>query len=292
MKNAEIMQEVADRVVEMMQDHGTNWVKPWTSTSNGAVSGFPRNVASGKNYRGINIMLLLGSGHSGAEWGTFKQWKAKGASVRRGSKGTKIVFWKRLDKRDDEGNVTSSFWMLKTYNVFNAEQVDGYAGNTVEDAVEAVDVSEERCEDFDAMVETLGVDLRFDESSAYYAPMGDFVNMPDFSSFNGTDTSTQRETYYSTLAHEITHWTGGKKRLDRLTSCKFGDKDYAFEELVAELGAVFLTMTFGISPAPRPDHAKYLNNWVAALKETPQVIFAASKQAQGAMDYITAKEKG
>jgi len=279
MKNQEIMEEVANRVVKLMETHGTNWVKPWQGSS-----GFPHNIASGKNYRGINVILLMSAGFSTSVWGTYKQWSAKGAQVAKGSKGTRIVFWKPLDVDDkDKPGKKKQIWMLKTYVVFNADQVEGYDAPTLPTIAAPSEIA---CPEMDEYFAKAGVDLRHGGDKAFFSPMANFVQMPNKKDFNGTKTSTAREAYYSTLAHEVTHWTGHASRLDRIKASRFGSKDYAFEELVAELGAVFMSMQFGISPAPRPDHAQYLNNWIAAMKETPRVIFSACKDAQAAMDWL------
>ena len=284
--NQKIMSEIAHKVADLMTKHGTDWVKPWQ----GQAGGFPVNVASGKQYRGINVFLLLSEGFSSQYWATFNQWKAAGAKIKKGSKATTIVLWKPLERQTEnaEGETqTDRFWMLRTFKVFNADQVEGWEAPAQDVTATPVDANGfEHCPSIEEFFDEAGVQINHGGNSAFYAPSVDAVQMPRKEDFVGTDTSTAAEAYYSTLAHEVTHWTGHKSRLDRIKSTRFGDKDYAFEELVAEMGAVFLSVQFGISPAPRPDHAKYLNNWIAALKAEPKVIFSAASEAQKAVDFI------
>lgn len=109
--------------------------------------------------------------------------------------------------------------------------------------------------------------------------------------FKDTTTSTATENYYSTLFHELTHWTGAKHRLDRLNNEKFGGKDYAFEELVAELGAAMCCASTGVTSSPREDHARYIQNWLHALKSDKRFIFAAASQAQKAVDFLFSQQQ-
>ncbi len=284
--NQKIMSEIAHKVADLMTRHGTDWVKPWQ----GQAGGFPVNAASGKQYRGINVFLLLSEGFSSQYWATFNQWKAAGAKIKKGSKATTIVLWKPLERQTEnaEGEIqTDRFWMLRTFKVFNADQVEGWEAPAQDVTATPVDANGfEHCPSIEEFFDEAGVNINHGGDRAFYSPAHDSVQMPKKEDFTGTDTSTAAEAYYSTLAHEVTHWTGHKSRLDRIKSTRFGDKDYAFEELVAEMGAVFLSVQFGISPAPRPDHAKYLNNWIAALKAEPKVIFSAASEAQKAVDFI------
>jgi len=285
--NQKIMSEIAHKVAALMSEHGTDWVKPWQ----GKAGGFPVNFASGKQYRGINVFLLLSEGFASAHWGTFNQWKAAGAKVKKGSKATTIVLWKPLEKEtktEDGETQKDKFWMLRTFKVFNADQVEGWDA-PAQDVTEApVDANGfEHCPSMEEFFNQAGVLINHGGDRAFYSPAHDSVQMPKKEDFTGTETSTAAEAYYSTLAHEVTHWTGHKSRLDRLKAKRFGSKDYAFEELVAEMGAVFLSVQFGVSPAPRPDHAQYLNSWIKALRAEPRVIFSAASEAQKAVDFIS-----
>ena len=285
------MATVTAQVLEAMELHGTDWVKPWKSNGAGIATGLPRNVATGKTYRGINVWLLSGAGFTSNLWGTFNQWKEKGATITKGSKASRVYLWKPLEVKDDAASdakgelVKKTIWMVKEFCVFNADQVEGFEKPQ---APIAAPISDDDAIDhaaFEAYIAATGA-TRIVGDSAYFSPAKDLVCMPPKATFEGSDTSTASETYYSTLAHEFIHWTGGAKRLDRIEPAAFGSEKYAFEELVAELGAVFLTIQFGINTAPRPDHAKYLNGWIKALKGDKRMIFSAASKAQAAIDHL------
>lgn len=280
------MTKVTAMVIDAMEQHGTNWSMPW-KTSGGIANGLPINTTSRKAYRGINIMLLGGAAYASNEWGTFKQWKDKGAKVKKGEKASRVYLWKPIEVADKDKNdgTKKTIWLIKEYCVFNAEQVDGYDAATVTIAptIEGKEAFANAA--FEAYVANTGAKV-IDESSAYFSPKRDVIGMPKKSDFIGTKTSSASECYYSTLAHELTHWTGHTSRLDRLENGGFGSETYAKEELVAELGAVFLTIQFGINSAPRPDHAQYLNGWISKLKNDKRALFMAASAAQKAIDYL------
>jgi antirestriction protein ArdC len=217
------------------------------------------------------------------EWGTYKQWSEKDAQVRKGEKGTHIIFYKSLKKESViEGAKDIVVPMMRNYTVFNASQVDGYEVVTPEPKGLG-----EKMDDIEMFIGNTDAKF-FSGSSAYYSTKEDKICMPDLEMFCGTDTSSDIECYYSTLLHELTHWSGAKHRLDRDLKNKFGSKDYAKEELVAELGATFLGIELGIHNEPRPDHAKYLNSWMTVLKEDPSALFKASTLASKAVTYLHA----
>ena len=127
---------------------------------------------------------------------------------------------------------------------------------------------------------------------ACYLPEPDYIEMPDCERFTGTATSSATESFYATLLHELTHWTGHEKRLDRDLTARFGENAYAMEELVAELGAAFLCADLGVTNSPRPDHAAYVGNWIRVLGSDPRAIFLASARAGAAVDYLTGLQPG
>ena len=270
-----IYDQITARVLDMMEEHGANWINPF---SKNGISFMPQNIESKKHYRGINIMLLKWAGFSSSVWGTYRQWEQANCQVKKGSKGTKIIFWQSLNKPDDEDK--KSRMVLKQYTVFNADQVEGYVAP---DEIERDPV--ETLAEIDAFFAKIPADVRHSaEGRAYYSPAQDFVHVPNVEIFEDTPTSTALECYYSTLSHELAHWTGHKTRLDRT-----GKKDlqaYAEEELVAELSAAFMCSILGISSEPRPDHAHYLNSWMAILKDNKRALFSAASAATKAVDYL------
>lgn len=280
-------QIITDAVIQLMSEHGKDWTKPWQAQASLGHC----NVQSGKPYNGTNIFLLAVSAmkqdFSSNEWGTFKQWQNKGAKVRKGQKGTKIIFFDKIKIEDKDTQEEKLIPMLKGFTVFNADQVEGYESKPVEPIAQTKD-RDTRAE---ALIAATGADIRYGGDRAFYVPSQDFVQMPILEDFKGTDTSSDVESYYSTMFHELTHWTGNKARLDRKMVGKFGSNAYAFEELIAELGAVFLTCQIGINVAPRPDHAKYLNNWLEVIKSDKRAMVKAFAQAQKASDYILGFEQ-
>lgn len=138
----------------------------------------------------------------------------------------------------------------------------------------------------DNLIKATTADIRHAEDSAYYHLMDDYINLPSCEKFKDMNDGTASDNYYSVAFHELTHWTGAKHRLNRINLSKFGSPDYAFEELVAELGSAMCCATTGIEVCVREDHSKYIKNWLKALKDDKKFIFAASSQAQRAVDYL------
>ena len=239
----------------------------------------PTNIQTGKTYRGMNFMLLAMMG--GGVWGTYKQWQEKGAQVRKGEKGTLII--RPLMGKDKETDETRIFgWAGAT--VFSAHQVDGYE---IEQAEEAKPFDNNELAE--AIVAANGVDVRHGGNSAHYVPSQDFVQMPVKAQFHN------EEEYYSTLLHEVVHWTGHKSRLDRkLDTARFGNEAYAFEELVAELGSCFMSAHTGVHIGFNDNHAKYLDHWLTIMKGDKNAVITASSKAQAAVDMLLdkAKDKG
>lgn len=276
---------VTTQIIAAIEAGAGKFQMPWHRSQS---EGLPTNAATGNAYRGINIFNLwvgaLAGGFSSSTWASYKQWQAKGAQVRKGEKGTQIVFFKPLEvSREQDGEtVKDTIPLIRLSTVFNAEQVDGYEEQTtpVQDLTERLSAA-------DAFVQATGADIRHGGGQAFYQPGGDYIAMPKREAFTGTDTSNATEAYYSTLLHELTHWTGHKSRLARLElKNRFGSEGYAFEELVAELGAAFACQSLGITTVPREDHAAYIQSWLKALKGDSKAVFKAAAEAQKALDFL------
>lgn len=294
---AEQIKAVADKIAALMEEHGAGWTKPWATK---IAEGLPVNVASKKNYQGINVFWLgmeaWDKGYNSNVWGTYKQWTAAGGVVPKGA--TKVFFWKPIDVdakgvdgsvlKDEKGQVIKKkIWLLKTYSVWNKDQISGLE----EDAQPVVDADPEfHADQVEQFVVNTGADVRHGGGRAYYRPAGDYIQMPNKADFVGTKTSTAEEAYYSTLLHELVHWTGSNGRIDRTKGKMFGDADYAFEELVAETGAAILSVLLGVSPEPRADHAQYLNSWKKAIADNPKAVFTAFTQANKAVEFLYSKQ--
>ena len=250
----------------------------------------PMNPTTGSHYRGINTVFLWcvqsEQNFESNEWATYQQWKGKGAQVKKGQAASRIIYYKRVEKNGVEQINTQDekgfYNMLKTYSVFNADQVEGYeseSSNTKEvfGTVQKIDEIEQFITKTKAVIET--------GTKASFSPTLDKITMPEERQFfDGEQNAT--ENYYAVLLHELTHWTGGKARLKREQSTSKNNPDYAFEELIAELGAAFLCAKFGIKQQARDDHAIYIKSWLNSLKNDNKHIFKASALAQKAVDYL------
>ena len=261
----DIYQDVTDQIIQQMESLEGDWTAPFAG-------GLPINACTGNNYNGINTVILSTTNRfESREWGSYKQWQKRGAQVEKGEKGTPIVFFQMFEDEKTE----KKFPMLQRSTVFNADQVKGYdapAANQI-DSTKVLDLVDDYVKNTGAVIKV--------GSSAFYSPSPDQITMPPRSAFREKNAT---ENYYSVLLHELTHWTGHKSRLNR-----FKDKSkhgYAFEELIAELGAAFQCAELGIDTKPRKDHAHYLKGWLAALKNDKKFIFQAAARAQAAVNLI------
>ncbi|MCZ2340460.1 MAG: ssDNA-binding domain-containing protein [Bacteroidales bacterium] len=277
---------ITDAIVADLERGVRPWLKPWnTEHAAGRITRPLR--ANGQPYKGINTLMLWESAlsqHFAAPiWMTFKQAKELGAVIKKGSQGTPVVYADRFTKTEtgNDGQETErDIFFLKGYTVFNVEQIEGLPQHFYAPATEPLDTVA-RIEAADRFFGQTGADIRHGGSEAMYSPSRDFVQMPHFVTFSDA------ESYYATLAHEMTHWTRHPSRLDRSFGHeKYGDTGYAREELVAEIGAAFLCCDLGITPEPREDHAAYLGHWLQVLKEDKRAIFRAVAHAQRAVDFL------
>lgn len=283
-----IYQVVTDRIIHSLEAGVIPWEKPWKTTRfHGGL--FPRNFRTGKPYRGVNVLLLWSSPYSSPFWLTFKQALELKGSVRKGEKGTPIVFYKQLQNRKENPEAENekkerSPFVACYYTVFNVEQCGGLTLPRI-DQPETTDEIEtdEACE---AIVS--GWDNRpalhltgEHEYRAYYRPSSDSVHMPARSRF------VDAPHYYSTLFHEMVHSTGHESRLHRSFGAGFGDELYSKEELIAEMGAAFLSSIAGIANEHTDRNTTaYLQNWISQLRQDDHLIVQAAGNAQKAADLI------
>jgi antirestriction protein ArdC len=277
----DIAQQITDKIIAELEKGATPWVKPWRTLKQGPGAGMPYNPASKTVYRGINHFWLGMQPYATPFYVTFKQAQALGGTVRAQEKGTPVVYWNvhRKETTSDSGEkTTSAYAFVKSYWVFNVEQCDG---------IELPPMPETPAADFDASPAVMALVDRLDLAgklthggdSAYFRPSGDAIVMPPMAAFKSA------ANYHATLLHECIHATGHKSRLDRLTPSRFGSEEYAYEELVAELGAAMLCAHTGIDGDLR--HASYIESWLKALKNDKKFILSAAGKAQAAMDWLT-----
>lgn len=281
---------VTDKIVAGIEN-AIRWQKPWTSAFGGGKLARPVNALTRRPYNGINVMLLWSSGQDCQEWATYKAWAKAGAQVRKGERGTQIIFWKRVElereesEGDDQGDDDNYRLIARAYYVFSASQVDGWKGAAVAAPKPA---GFDPIASAEAFVAATGATIHHGGSRAFYSPALDLIKMPERSAFVGTETRSPAEAYYGTLLHELTHWTGHATRCARDFANRFGSDAYAFEELVAELGAAYLSADLGITAEPRADHAAYIAGWLKALRSDKRAIFTAASKAEQACRFLAA----
>ena len=243
--------------------------------------------AEGKPYRGVNVLMLWASamekGYGSPIWMTYRQAAELGGQVRKGEKGSLVVYAASVTKTvtDDKGEAEEKeIPFMKGYTVFNVEQIDGLPGHYYATAPPATN-GIARLDAADRFFAATDATIRHGGSQAFYSPGQDLVQMPPMPSFHS------QEGYYATLAHEMTHWTRHTSRLDRdFGRQRFGDAGYAMEELVAEIGAAYLCADLGITPETREDHAAYIGSWLKVLRDDKRAIFTAASHADRAADHL------
>ena len=284
---ADAYESITAKIVAELEKGERLWFKPWNAEH--AAGRITRPLRSnGIPYRGINVVMLWGSaveqGFSAPLWLTYKQAQELGGQVRKGEKGSLVIYANTISRSEtDEATGEEherDIPFMKGYTVFNAEQVDGLPARFCVVQAPALDpvARNAHAESFFAAT---GAEIRHGGNQAFYTAGADRVQMPAFETFRDA------ESYYATLAHELTHWTKHPRRLGRDFGRKsWGDEGYAMEELVAELGAAFLSADLELTPEPRPDHAAYIASWLKVLKSDKRAIFNAATHAQRAADYL------
>ena len=280
MKPTDLQQHVTDQIVAILESGTSPWIKPWSSDGS---SGMPHNHSTGKAYQGINVLILWAAaterGFTSSAWLTYKQAQAAGGQVRKGEKGTAITFYKPIQIDDDGEEKTIP--MLKTFTVFNVDQIDGIEVATPEEQPKeftADQKTEAAVRLFECYAERSGIGFSTGGVYAFYSPSHDTIQMPE------RETFTKESGYAATLLHEAVHSTGHGDRLDRLKDTS--KRGYAFEELVAEIGAAFLCCDLGITNEME-NHASYIDSWLKALKDDRTLIFKAAAKASKAYELIT-----
>jgi antirestriction protein ArdC len=283
---ADVYERITGQIVTELEKGVRPWFKPWNAEH--AAGRITRPLRSnGIPYRGINVLMLwseaMTKGFSAPIWLTFKQALELDAHVKKGEKGSLVVYASTVTRTEtdaDSGEESErDIPFMKGYTVFNVEQVEGLPAQYYARAEPRLDTMQriDRAEKFFAAT---GVNIQHGGNRAFYSVAHDRVQMPPFETFRDA------EAYYATLAHEVTHSSGAKHRLDRDLSGRFGAESYAVEELIAELGSAFLSADLDLTPEVRADHASYIASWVKVLKDDKRAIFTAAAHAQRAADYL------
>jgi antirestriction protein ArdC len=283
----DVYQQVTNTIIEQLEQGVIPWQQSWNGSTYQLPLSLPANVVTGNRYRGINIVLLWSAAAKNKfetnEWASFKQWAAKNESVKKGEKGNMVVYYDTFEKEHD-GEIKKIPFLKASY-VFNRCQLKGYepAPNINPEHLpglfEAIDPIDIFLENTKAVIETY-------DGDPCYNFLEDKIKVPYPENFINTALCTATEGFYSTMLHELVHWSGAKHRLDRTKGKKFGDQAYAAEELVAEFGAAFLCAGFGIATVEKGDHAGYIDHWLKVLKENNRCIVSAASEASKAVDYL------
>ena len=238
----DIHQHITDKIVSAIERGAGEFRLPWHRSAGNIMR--PVNIASKKAYRGVNVVALWAYaeeyGYSSGTWGTYKQWAEAGAQVRKGEKAAYVVFYKELEFAADPetGDAeTDTRLFARATPVFAAEQVDGYQVPVIDPRPRR---SSRRSSRPRLSSPRPAHPSRHGGSRAFYRPSTDSIQLPPREAFIGSPTSTPAESYYSTLLHELVHFTSHESRCNRQLGKRFGDDAYAMEELIAELGAAFL----------------------------------------------------
>lgn len=283
--------EVTRKIISELEAGRLPWVQPWDASA-AAGPGLPRNALTKRRYSGVNVLLLWGAaiegGHASQHWLTFRQALEAGGNVRKGEKGTTVVYADRFipeaekARAVESGDDAKAVPFLKRFTVFNVAQCEGLRPGLAADPAPLPE--REIIPHAEALIAATGADFRIGGDKAFYAPGPDFVQVPPQPAFR------EQINFYRTAFHELSHWTGNGKRLGRDQSGRFGSKPYAREELCAEISAAFICAALGIVPTVR--HADYVGSWLEVLREDNRAIFRAASQASKAADYILAFAEG
>ena len=276
----DIREQITNNIIELMEKNTGEWLAPFAG-----LASMPTNPQTGNPYSGLNAfyLALLGETH----WATYNQWNELGANIIKGQKSTKVFRPQTVIKKDNNGEPKldsdgnkQTYTKFVSYPVFSASQVTGW------DAPELPAINNvERIENADKYLRNLGSVINFtDAASAFYNRATDEITLPKQCLFNDT------EGFYSTWCHEEVHKTGAANRLNRTKGKKFGDREYAFEELVAEMGAAMLCVQLQVTPTVRQDHAEYIGSWLKALRSDKKYLLDAAVLAGEAIDFMDAQQ--
>ena len=291
-ERANLYDEITGRIVAELEAGRLPWVQPWGTAGVAAPLSMPRNAATGRGYSGINVLILWGAvvarGYTCQGWLTFRQALALGGCVRKGERGTTVVYADRFTPDDekrrarDTGEDARAIPFLKRFTVFSVDQCDGLP----EDFAKAPPPVPEGliAPEVEALIRASGADVRIGGERAFYSVGLDYVQIPLPEAY------FEPINWHRTTLHELGHWSGAAHRLARDLSGGFGSKAYAQEELVAEMTSAFCCATLGIVPTVR--HADYICAWLEVLREDNRAVVRAASAASKAADFLLAFRPG
>jgi len=278
--------EVTSRIIAELEEGRLPWVQPWDSARCPCL--MPHNAVSGRGYSGINVLILwceaVERHFASQRWLTYKQALAAGGHVRRGEKGTVICYADRFTPRNEaeqarcEDREARTIAFLKRFVVFNLDQIEGLSERYAEEPVIPDPVM--AIAEVDRIIAATGADFRIGGDEAFYAPKQDYVQVPPQAAFH------EPVNWFRTALHELGHWSGGKGRLDRDLTGKYGSASYAKEELIAEMTSAFACASLGIQPTVR--HSDYIGSWLEVLRADEKAIFRAASAASKGADFLLA----
>ena len=283
---ANLYDEITDKIIAELEAGRVPWVQPWGTAAAKAQLSMPKNASTDRSYSGVNILLLWGStiehGFTGQSWLTFRQALSLGGHVRKGERGTTVVYADRFVPSDERrraaetGEEAQAIPFLKRFTVFNCDQCDELPDEIATAAPPPPPGLIEPT--VEALIKATGIDFRIGGNRAFYAPVEDYVQVPPPQAY------FEPINWHRTALHELGHATDHRSRLNRDQSGSYGTKKYAFEELVAELAAAFGCASLGIVPTVR--HSDYVGSWLEVLREDNRAIVRAASQASKAADYL------
>ena len=282
----DIYSTITQKIICDLEKGELTWRKPWIAenlTGNAMLPLRYNNIP----YSGINTIMLWATavekGYASPYWMTFKQAFELKAHIRKGEKGTQVIYADKIAKEKIKEDGTSDIQhipYLKLYTVFNASQIDGLPDNYNKLPEAKIINPETRDPKIDNFIAQTKANIFPGKQAAYYQSF-DKIEMPPFEAFNNA------ASYYGTLSHELAHWTKHPSRLNRdFNSKKWGDEYYAKEELVAELAACFLGADLGFEPVTKELHSAYIQSWLKVLNNDTRFIIQAASQAQKAVEYM------
>lgn len=278
-----INQIITDKIINLLERGTVKTGARWTGSKS---SGLPVNAKSGEQYHGINVLVLWAEmaekSYASSQWLTFKQAADLGANVRKGEKSVMCVYYRTVAKRGEANaeDEQETYFMAKPFWLFNVAQIDGLPADLTATASATPVKWFNPHQEAEQLLLNSQASIYYGFDSAYYSPSADKICLPARERF------TSESNFYATALHELTHWTGSETRLNRCFGKRFGDDAYAFEELVAELGAAFTVGQLGMIDATIEAHADYVQSWIKVLKDDKKAIFTAASLAAKASSFI------